>query len=865
MTLKNTSFNSVSRNLLAGEAVVATFVTHGGLGGPGPKSAPLVTISSFGDKPVPLRGGVKTTSSSLGNSHRGTTGGGGPTHTAWFGGVRPLDQEMKIKKEVAAQPEQKKPEAEARQEPEEPEEKFTSFCDPTPADNDAEECVTSFTSEAASEEEGGTVTPVSVTPIASTGITSTRTTTAGITTSGITTSGVTTSGITTNGITVSTDSSKRSSTLSRKAPVFKEKPHVPIKPSPDAPESKLPEFRKRSSSPPPSSTSSVRLNKTNFILGPWNGNSRTGNSSMLIPQPHSLDSSPPSSIQSAKLNKPPTPFKIGAGRKLSTHETAADSAAPQQPDSGGFSVRFVHSQSTDDAMLAHTPESRPAQSKSSESKSPEPKPSELKPSEVKPSELQLAELKSSELKSLGLKAVELKSTALKAPELKSELKLPELRSTGFKSPGLRSPGLKSPGFRPIGFQTLGLKASDLKPPELKSSNPKLPELISSKSPSPVSKRWGSKSPVSKSPGSKSPESKSPESKSPEPESPERKSPELKVPESSAISRLDQLSTSSPPELKKESDVIPPPPPESEKISRSSFEQLRANLAGSLELTRLGPSSPPSGSPFRQENSVSKENLAPEVIHNNPNPEISDGEFDDDDDDDEFRPSPILPGEAIVETVNLFAINRRRSGAGGSGSGSDVIPVKPHIRSASAQGRTPVISLTPDECSGSHQEGHLRSSSVTSRHLDLMPEMTHSKTPSIRKIIRQTASQLRQLAETGTRLSRSDRFALEGGNRKTGFNTNGGNNKTRFGKSIRKLLGMKKDSASSKNFYDAALDAEGVLANVHKIRPEIVHPLDFHPPGQVQFTIISYSSTIPYLLRFFEIPRDLLSLSRISMD
>ena len=142
--------------------------------------------------------------------------------------------------------------------------------------------------------------------------------------------------------------------------------------------------------------------------------------------------------------------------------------------------------------------------------------------------------------------------------------------------------------------------------------------------------------------------------------------------------------------------------------------------------------------------------------------------------------------------------------------------------------------------------HFRSASVTSCNRDPLPDASHTKTPSIRKIIRQTATQLRHLAETGTRMSRADRFAMESGNRKTpsalnnnnnNNNNNSNNNKTRLGKSIRKLLGMKKDSGSSKSAFDSALDAEGVLANVHKFRPEIVHPLDFHPPGQVPIILI----------------------------
>ena len=736
----------MSRNLLTGEAVVASFGTHGGLAGSSQKSAPLVTISSFGDKGSSLRGGAKPMASSLRSSNR-SMGAGGSGHTAWFGGVRPIEQEMKIKKEAGGHPEEKKAEAQVSKESQEPEEKFTSFCDPTPADAQVEECVTSFTSQGPAEESPVSATPTETTP--------TETTPTGATPPA----------------THASDPSKRSSTLSRKAPVFKEKPHVPIKPQSDLPDSKLPESRKKSpsSSPPLSSASSVRLNKSDFILGPADINSATDNC-VETPQPQSLDSSPPSSAQSGKLNKPPTPFKVGGSRRLSAQDSTVDSAGPQQPQNGGFNVRFVHSSSAGSSTYKFTPEL-----KSPASKSPE--------------------LRSPQLKSPDLRAPELKS-----PDLKPEYKTPELRSPGLKPVGLRPIGLKPTGLRPTGFKASSLTPLEFKLPELKTSVSKLPE-----------------------------------SKSPQPPSPDPKPP--KSPESNAITRLDQLSTPSSPEANQEADATNAP--ESEKITRTSFELARANLAGSLELTRLGPSAgSPAGSPLRQESSAPKPDADPEPSAKNSDPEFSQGESgeddDDDDDDDEFLPSPVIPGESVVETVNLFAINKRRSSE--NGSGSDVIPVKPQGRSSSAQGRMPVVSLTPGECGGSREDVrmHLRSSSVTSRHGDLIADVAPSKTPSIRKIIRQTASQLRQLAETGTRLSRSDRFAMEGGSRKNlaGLNSSS-NNKTRFGKSIRKLLGMKKDSGPLKSGFDSSLDADGVLANVQqKSRPEIVHPLDFHPPGQV---------------------------------
>lgn len=103
----------------------------------------------------------------------------------------------------------------------------------------------------------------------------------------------------------------------------------------------------------------------------------------------------------------------------------------------------------------------------------------------------------------------------------------------------------------------------------------------------------------------------------------------------------------------------------------------------------------------------------------------------------------------------------------------------------------------------------------------------TKPPSIRKILRERANQFLQLAESSGgncrsppsgesgRLSRSERFAAEAGT------VSAKKTKNRF--SLRKFLGLKKESG-----WD---DTAEPLPP--KIRPEIVHPIDFHPVGQVQ--------------------------------
>jgi hypothetical protein len=104
----------------------------------------------------------------------------------------------------------------------------------------------------------------------------------------------------------------------------------------------------------------------------------------------------------------------------------------------------------------------------------------------------------------------------------------------------------------------------------------------------------------------------------------------------------------------------------------------------------------------------------------------------------------------------------------------------------------------------------------------------TKPPSIRKFIKERATHFLHMAESGgncgggssrpsgSRLSRSERFAAE-----SGGTVNGKKGKSRF--SLRKLLGLKKDGG-----WD-----EPVEPLPPKIRPEIVHPIDFHPIGQVQ--------------------------------
>ena len=130
-------------------------------------------------------------------------------------------------------------------------------------------------------------------------------------------------------------------------------------------------------------------------------------------------------------------------------------------------------------------------------------------------------------------------------------------------------------------------------------------------------------------------------------------------------------------------------------------------------------------------------------------------------------------------------------------------------SASPRFRNSLVCSVPG---GEQIDSHPRSVSLT--RVERCDSERQNK-PSIRKIIKERATQLLNIADhskTSSRLSRADRFAAEAGKKAKG----------RFS-SIRKLLGLKKE-----------VEIEQPVEAVHpKVRPEIVHPIDLRPVGQVE--------------------------------
>jgi hypothetical protein len=281
------------------------------------------------------------------------------------------------------------------------------------------------------------------------------------------------------------------------------------------------------------------------------------------------------------------------------------------------------------------------------------------------------------------------------------------------------------------------------------------------------------------------------------------------------------------------------------LTRSAFEALRANLAGSLELSRVcQPQSRAgnSGNPKRQapptplscdaEDSTGQQ---PDSGPSSPPPSLASLA-------DPVAVSsapPTLPTSSIPPTpppapalppLADFVIPKKESP-----------PPPPEVCgrpgdraiSASPRFRNSLICTSPDGGSVAMDEedqGHPRSVSLTRVERSDSQSMA-TKPPSLRKFIKERATHFLHMAEaggscggsarpSGSRLSRSERFAAESC---TVVGTvNGKKGKSRF--SLRKLLGLKKDGG---------WDEPAVEPLPPKIRPEIVHPIDFHPIGQVQ--------------------------------
>lgn len=314
--------------------------------------------------------------------------------------------------------------------------------------------------------------------------------------------------------------------------------------------------------------------------------------------------------------------------------------------------------------------------------------------------------------------------------------------------------------------------------------------------------------------------------------PEENVPTSPTPTGSDSSSLPPLISAAGPEVEEEaSPVLPPeinnnpvkPQQSSEAVetetatttrglTRSAFEALRANLAGSLELTRVGQPARASKRQAPPAPTAAKEEKPEEEVTS--------------------IPADETPPSSLEETGRKSSLPERAQSASPLYRGSLVCP-------------------SPDADDGPDDDLQQPPRSVSLTRVD-RPERSDGpsgvnlvpKPPSIRKMIRDRATQLLQRAESGARsssaamrLSRSDRFASEGSVAAAAGNatTEGGRSrsaskkgKSRF--SIRRLLGLKKDSSGLES-TDSHQQLGEPLPPPVKIRPEIVHPIDFQ--GQVE--------------------------------
>ena len=251
-------------------------------------------------------------------------------------------------------------------------------------------------------------------------------------------------------------------------------------------------------------------------------------------------------------------------------------------------------------------------------------------------------------------------------------------------------------------------------------------------------------------------------------------------------------------------------PTTRGMTRTAFEALRANLAGTLELSRVSHSAQP------QRASMSTK-----------------------------RQAPPAPEEAIVSSSPDVALDHAKDKTTTTTTPSVELETakKSHperAQSASPHYRNSLFCPSPDGFdSDSPEEVDPQPRSVSLTRIDrpkgpsgvnLTP-----KPPSIRKMIRDRATQFLQRAESGAknstsamRLSRSERFAAEGSSGGDGGNS-GQRSASKKGKnrfSIRRLLGLRKDSGSAD-----AVSQSPAEPLPPKVRPEIVHPVELQ--GQVE--------------------------------
>ncbi|XP_032793863.2 platelet binding protein GspB [Daphnia magna] len=716
-TQKNTSFNSVSRNLLASE--VATFKNHGVSSTrvtSSSTSAPLVTIRPFGQSAPSLNSAARTKSNGATSDcpkinlvspmRNGQVLTAGIARSTAVTNQTNNKEQMKNRENLLKKSEQlidnvvQKPEVE----------KITSFSDPVPA---------VITNETAVEEQPLPTPPASPTPTAPPDVSSN-------TKHIVLQSSRVASGR------IESDSSKPASnrsTLTRKPPVWREKPRIPIKPQ-------------TGGAPPPAGVAESTV----------------------------VASHPADKVSTSESKSPQPQMKL--------------QSAECQP--GQISIRFVHLSSGGDDTVHEAPPNLPSLIPANLNDSPIPQKCQV----VK----QLSALERLDLLGSSENLTEiLPSACVALPQPSPSPKVAEVEtiSPNFVLENLAEAEVVTPPRTPSPITM----ANEI------NNNP-IKAVLAEQEDQVQTHPDAQPTPLSKSPRltNKSDEAKE------------------------EATKTDSFSV----DCRSNS---------TRGLTRSAFEALRANLAGSLELSRVcqpqrginggnpkrqapptplscdtensasqsdsGPSSPPS--------SLASLNMAdpvaplPPPAQSPPSP----------------PPAPALP--SLIECVVTTPAKQSPP------TSAEKIRPSDRAISASPRFRNSLICTSPDGGSMAvdEEDGHPRSVSLTRVERSDSQSMA-TKPPSIRKFIKERATHFLHMADaggscgggssrpSGSRLSRSDRFAAE--SRAT---VNGKKGKSRF--SLRKFLGLKKDGG-----WD-----EPAEPLPPKIRPEIVHPIDFHPIGQVQ--------------------------------
>ena len=281
------------------------------------------------------------------------------------------------------------------------------------------------------------------------------------------------------------------------------------------------------------------------------------------------------------------------------------------------------------------------------------------------------------------------------------------------------------------------------------------------------------------------------------------------------------------------------------LTRSAFEALRTSLAGSLELSRMYGSAQQPQRQSGREAATTKRPAPPTPLETH---------------EDLNDPQPVA-SEPIGCAVAASALEEEESIVVPVIINSSRPPLAERALSASPVYRN--RNSSSSVCQSPEGSGHFsdvplsdeekkppqpRSISLN-RAVERTDSHLQAKSPSIRKMIKDRTTKLLFNMADGSvvkcgssRMSRSERFAAEQQQQQQTSNGGSSSKKTASSKAasrflmVRKFLGLKKDQTANggggggQTVQDMNQEQQPPVV---KIRPEIVHPIDFHPVGQVQ--------------------------------